>query len=75
MIAVQSLGLLYNRKLKQAQELNEKFEQEKYEELSFYAAQLEEEESSSMELSSQDTLKETEYEMEPIVDLEEGASG
>ena len=75
LIAVQSLGLLYNRKLKQAQELNEKIEQEKYEELSFYAAQLEEEESSSMELSSQDTLKETEYEMEPIVDLEEGASG
>jgi hypothetical protein len=75
LIAVQSLGLLYDRKLKKAQELNEKYEQEKYEELSFYAAQLEEAESSYMELTSQDTLKETEYEMEPIVDLEEGASG
>jgi hypothetical protein len=71
LIAVQSLGLLYNRKLKQAQELNEKFEQEKYEELSFYAAQLEEEEAGSVEFIVQDT----ECEMEPIVDLEEGAHG
>jgi hypothetical protein len=71
LIAVQSLGLLYNRKLKQAQALNEKFEQEKYEELSFYAAQLEEEDASSIEPIFQDT----ECEMEPFVDLEEGAHG
>lgn len=71
LIAVQSLGLLYNRKLKQAQALNEKFEQEKYEELSFYAAQLEEEDASSIE----SILQDTECEMEPFVDLEEGAHG
>ncbi|WP_313069691.1 DUF1538 domain-containing protein [Lacrimispora sp.] len=71
LIAVQSLGLLYNRKLKQAQALNEKFEQEKYEELSFYAAQLEEEDASSIE----PILQDTECEMEPFVDLEEGAHG
>ena len=71
LIAVQSLGLLYNRKLKQVQALNEKFEQEKYEELSFYAAQLEEEDASSIE----PILQDTECEMEPFVDLEEGAHG
>ncbi|WP_120198386.1 DUF1538 domain-containing protein [Lacrimispora algidixylanolytica] len=71
LIAVQSLGLLYNRKLKQAQALNEKFEQEKYEELSFYAAQLEEEDASSIE----PILQDTECEMEPFIDLEEGAHG
>lgn len=56
LIAVQSLGLLYNRKLKQAQALNEKFEHEKYEGLSFYAAQLEEEDASSIEPILQDIL-------------------
>jgi hypothetical protein len=71
LIAVQSLGLLYNRKLKQAQALNEKFEQEQYEELSFYAAQLEEEETSLIE----PILQDTECEVEPFVDLEEGAHG
>jgi hypothetical protein len=71
LIAVQSLGLLYNRKLKQAQALNEKFEQKQYEELSFYAAQLEEEETSLIE----PILQDTECEVEPFVDLEEGAHG
>lgn len=71
LIAVQSLGLLYNRKLKQAQALNEKFEQEQYEELSFYAAQLDEEDTSLIE----PILQDAECEVEPFVDLEEGAHG
>ena len=65
LIAVQSLGLLYNRKLKKVQELNKKYEEEKYDELSFYAAQMAEED------SLEGMPKETGYEPEPYIDVEE----
>jgi hypothetical protein len=71
LIAVQSLGILYDRKLKKAQALNEKYEEEKYEELSFYAAQMDEEDGDSLEDMSEDTG----CELEQNIGLEEGAHG
>ncbi len=44
LIAVQALGILYDRQVKRTQALNEKFEFENYEELSLYASQMEDDE-------------------------------
>ena len=71
LIAVQALGLLYDRKLRKARELNEKYEEEKYEELSFYAAQMAEEDGDSLEEMSEETGNK----LEQNIDLEEGANG
>lgn len=71
LIAVQFLGMLYNQKLKKVQKLNEKYEEEKYEELSFYASQMDEEDGDSLK----DMSEETGFELEQNIDLEEGAHG
>ena len=45
LIAVQALGILYDRQVKRTKALNEKFEFENYEELSLYVSQMEEDDS------------------------------
>ena len=45
LIAVQALGILYDRQVKRTKAINEKFEFENYEELSLYASQMEEDDS------------------------------
>lgn len=71
LIAVQALGILYNRKVKKSQSLNEAFEIEKYEELSFYAAQMQDEEGDSQS----DMYGDSESSLEQNNSLEEGAHG
>lgn len=72
LIAVQALGILYNRKVKQSQKLNDEYEFEKFEELSLYAAQMEDEEDDN---SPGDMYDSSECDPEQNTDLEEGTHG
>lgn len=71
LIAVQSLGILYNRQVKKSQVFSDEYELEKYEELSYYASQMEDEENDLAD----DMYDEPELDSEQNTGLEEGAHG
>lgn len=71
LVAVQALGIIYNRKVKHAQILNTEYESAEYEELSLYASLVEKEETED----AIDTYDGDSYELEQSANSEEGMHG